>query len=166
MPEVLQAIAVENPYPVLRPFEPSDAGLFFGREHQTYELLRRLEEHRFVAVLGLSGSGKSSLVRAGLIPALSRGYLTEGGANWRIALMRPGADPLSQLNEALNKALGGDESRFGMLRRSSFGLIQAGRNGRSAEDNLLVFVDQFEEIFRQQREAANDFVRLVLTAIQ
>src|ERR1700761_5226245 len=106
MPEVLQAIAVENPYPVLRPCVPSDAGLFFGRKEQTYELLRRLEEHRFVAVLGLSGSGKSSLVRAGLIPALSRGYLAEGGVNWRIAIMRPGADPLHQLTDALDKALG------------------------------------------------------------
>jgi hypothetical protein len=52
----------------------------------------------------------------------SRGYLAEGGVNWRIALMRPGADPLSQLAEALNKALGPDAARLATLRRSSFGL--------------------------------------------
>src|SRR5947209_16743904 len=166
MPETLQEIGIENPYIGFRPFEPTDADLFFGRKEQTHELLRRLEEHRSVAVLGLSGSGKSSLVRAGLIPALNGGYLTEGGVNWHIAMMRPGADPLKQLSEALNRALGPSPSRLATLRRSSFGLIHAGRVGRSPDDNLLVFVDQFEEIFRQQREAASGFVRLLLTAIQ
>src|SRR4051795_11578843 len=98
MPEALAKVAIEDPYLGLRPFEPTDAELFFGRKEQIFELLRRLEEHRSVAVLGLSGSGKSSLVRAGLIPALTRGHLTEGGLNWHVAMMRPGADPLMQLS--------------------------------------------------------------------
>jgi hypothetical protein len=166
MPDVSEEIAIVNPYPGLRPFEPAEADRFFGRKEQTYELLRRLEEHRFVAVLGLSGSGKSSLVRAGLIPALRRGYLTEGGSEWLIAVLRPGADPLNQLSKALNEALGPNVSRLDTLRRSSFGLIHAGRTDRSADVNLLVFVDQFEEIFRQQRDVATDFVRLLLTAVQ
>lgn len=116
MAELLDQIAVGNPYLGLRPFEVGDADLFFGRKDQTDQLLRRIDEHRFVAVLGLSGSGKSSLVRAGLIPALSRGYLTEGGQNWRIAIMRPGSDPVAQLSDALNKALGPNDSRLSTLR--------------------------------------------------
>src|SRR5947209_19766344 len=106
MPETLQEIGIENPYLGLRPFERTDADLFFGRKEQIYELLRRLEEHRSVAVLGLSGSGKSSLVRAGLIPALIRGHLAEGGLHWHIAMMRPGGDPLMRLREALITAPG------------------------------------------------------------
>lgn len=165
MTGILPAVAIEDPYPGLRPFEPADADLFFGRKEQTDELLRRLEEHRLVAVLGLSGSGKSSLVRAALIAALSRGNFAEGAVRWRIAMLRPGADPLNQLSEVLNKALGTDAGRSAALHRSSFGLIHAARAGRCPDDNLLVFVDQFEEIFRQ-REAAFDFVRLLLTAVQ
>jgi len=59
-----------NPFPGLRPFEPDEDHLFFGRERETDELLRRLRSNRFVSVLGTSGSGKSSLVRSGLIPSL------------------------------------------------------------------------------------------------
>ena len=80
MTEVLE---LKNPYPGLRPFEPEEADYFFGRDRQVDELLLALREHRFVAVLGLSGSGKSSLVRAGLVPALKAGHLTSAGPHWR-----------------------------------------------------------------------------------
>ncbi|MFL6446367.1 MAG: hypothetical protein ACJ746_01525 [Bryobacteraceae bacterium] len=80
--------AVTNPYLGLRPFEPEDSELFFGRNRQIDELLSRLHDRRFVAVLGVSGSGKSSLVRAGLIPALKVGHLMSSGSRWRIAIMR------------------------------------------------------------------------------
>ena len=116
-------VLTQSPYPGLRPFEEVDAPLFFGRREQTIELLRRLEEHRFVGVVGLSGSGKSSLVRAGLIPALR----ADDRHRWHIALMRPSADPAGQLQQALDKALGVDEKRLETLRRSSFGLIHTGR---------------------------------------
>src|SRR5271166_7135237 len=84
-------------YPGLRPFDVEDALLFFGREEQTDELLRRLDDTRFLAVVGLSGSGKSSLVRAGLLPALRRGHLSGAGSRWRVSVMRPGSDPLGAL---------------------------------------------------------------------
>jgi WD40 repeat protein len=159
------ATTVANPYPGLRPFHEEDAPLFFGRNAQTRDLLRRLDEHRFVAVVGLSGSGKSSLVRAGLVPALRDGDLREGGLGWRIAALRPGADPMDQLRSALDEALGPEPSRLETLRRSSFGLIKAARQGRSPDENLLVVVDQFEEIFRHPRQESSDFVSLLLTAV-
>ena len=67
-----------HPFPGLRPFEPDEDHLFFGRERATDDLLRRLRRRRFLAVVGSSGSGKSSLVRTGLIPALEGGYMVGG----------------------------------------------------------------------------------------
>jgi ABC-type sulfate/molybdate transport systems ATPase subunit len=69
-----------RPYPGLRPFERDEDAIFFGREEQTDQLLKKLGETRFVAVLGSSGSGKSSLVFAGVLPALEGGFLASAGA--------------------------------------------------------------------------------------
>ncbi|MGD0014001.1 MAG: ATP-binding protein, partial [Bryobacteraceae bacterium] len=159
-------------FPGLRPFEEKDALLFFGREEQTDELLRRLEDTRFLGVVGLSGSGKSSLVRAGLLPALRRGHLSAAGSCWRIAVMRPGSDPLTALARTLDETFGKREERLGMLRSSRLGLLDASRDGRNADENLVIVVDQFEEIFRFQPECrerlgeAAEFVELMLTAAQ
>src|SRR5262249_2187012 len=71
-----------NPYKGLRAFEEADAADFFGRELLTRHQVERLRETRFLAVVGPSGSGKSSLVRAGLVPALRRGALP-GSDTWR-----------------------------------------------------------------------------------
>lgn len=167
-----RAVLTENPYPGLRPFEEEDSFLFFGRQRQIRELLARLDDRRFLAVVGLSGSGKSSLVRAGLIPALRRGGLSDSGVRWRIALLRPGSDPIGALSAALNRpeVLGPSVDRDSLLRGSSAGLVQAGRSGRKPVHNLLVVVDQFEELFRFRKEnthrwsEAIDFVELLLTA--
>ena len=166
---------LSNPYPGLRSFEPEDAHLFFGRDEQIDELLRRLAQQRFVAVVGVSGSGKSSLVRAGVIPALRRGYLSRSRTRWRIATARPGNDPFASLDQALRR----DVQCEAALTRSSYALIHA-TGTLAADENLLVVIDQFEEIFRYQeklrgaseeirREAAEraaDFVRLLLTGAQ
>src|SRR6187549_1913852 len=89
-----------NPFPGLRPFEPDEDYLFFGREREVDELLRRLGAHRFLSVIGTSGSGKSSLVRSGLIPSLHSGFIL-AGSSWRVAIMRPGEDPIGRLAAAL-----------------------------------------------------------------
>src|ERR1700740_549692 len=86
-----------DPFPGLRPFEASEGHLFFGREGQSEEILRRLRLHRFLAVVGSSGSGKSSLVRAGLLPYLYGGFLAGAGSHWRVALFRPGSGPIGTL---------------------------------------------------------------------
>ena len=149
------------PYPGLRPFEAEEDYLFFGREGQSDELLLRLKRTRFLAVVGTSGSGKSSLVKAGLLPALYSGFMTSAGSSWRVALMRPGDDPFGQLAHALSapEVLGRDQDEAASvplhlivdisLRRSDQGLVQAAREARMpARQNLLILVDQFEELFR------------------
>ena len=90
-----------NPFPGLRPFESTETYLFFGRDGQSEELLRRLRRTRFLAVVGTSGSGKSSLVRAGLLPALQGGLMASAGSDWRIAILRPSNDPIGNLARAL-----------------------------------------------------------------
>src|ERR1043165_6114410 len=98
----LQAV---EPFPGLRPFRPDEAPLFFGRDDEIEKLLSRLSERRFLAVVGTSGSGKSSLVRAGLIPMIERGHLGPTGSRWVVAtLEHPGLDPLHGLARALRQA--------------------------------------------------------------
>ncbi len=149
-----------NPYPGLRPFQESEAHLFFGRAEQIDELLAELERSRFVAVLGSSGSGKSSLVRAGLLPALHGGFAQRGGSHWHIATMRPGANPIHNLAQGPRRAGGrwapedadpvaAAAQVEATLRRSGLGLADAARRStRLRGGRLLIVVDQFEELFR------------------
>src|SRR5215469_13454857 len=90
-----------NPYPGLRPFQPEDWRFFFGRERQTNELLDRLGQNHFLAVVGVSGSGKSSLIRAGLLPRLRRGFISETGSRWKTVILRPGDAPMNALWQSL-----------------------------------------------------------------
>ena len=85
-----------NPFPGLRPFQFDENYLFFGREEQVSQLLQRLGNTRFLAVVGASGSGKSSLVRAGLLPELHGGTMTSTSIAWELAIMRPGGDPTTK----------------------------------------------------------------------
>ena len=91
-----------NPFPGLRPFEPDEDYLFFGRDVQKEELLRRLRSTRFLVVVGTSGCGKSSLVRAGLLPSLYGGLMSKAGSSWHIAMFRPGNKPITNLASTLN----------------------------------------------------------------
>jgi len=172
-----------NPFPGLRPFEMEEYHLFFGRDGQSDELLKRLQQTHFVAVVGTSGSGKSSLIRAGLLPALYGGLMAGAGSTWQIVIMRPGHDPLGNLAYELAKIGVLSENSPDpeiqhtfietALRRSALGLVDVLRQSRNfAPENLLVVVDQFEELFRfkevsHQTRATDDaaqFVKLLLTA--
>jgi len=95
---------VFNPFPGLRPFDPEEDHLFFGREKEIDALLRRLRSARFLSVIGSSGSGKSSLVRSGLIASLYSGFMVEAGSSWRVAKSRPSDDPIGNLAASLNSA--------------------------------------------------------------
>ncbi len=171
-----------NPFPGLRPFDVDEDELFFGRSHQTDELLSRLRQSRFTAVIGTSGSGKSSLVRAGLLPALKRGLMAAAGSRWRVALFRPINDPIGNLTRALKRegvfvdAIADDQQLSfidSTLRSSSLGLVELLRQSRmKADENLLIVVDQFEELFRFEEtftcenpaDEALAFVKLLLAA--
>jgi formylglycine-generating enzyme required for sulfatase activity len=164
-----------NPYPGLRPFERDDAHLFFGREKQVAELVELLERHRFIAVVGVSGSGKSSLVKAGLLPALHLGAMGDDFPEWRVAVMTPAADPIGELCRKLNgeQALGPAPDCRDLLESTSRGLIErALRAGLEDGAHLLIVVDQFEEIFRYRKERAEGadraarFVRMLLEATE
>ena len=127
----------QNPFPGLRPFEEAEAHLYFGREQEIVELLGRMMRQHFLAVLGSSGCGKSSLIRAGLIPSLKYEQLDDGEPAWHIAVMRPGDDPFRELARALTRdeALGRGRARTEadvpvmqtLLRRGPLGLVEAVR---------------------------------------
>lgn len=168
-----EAVVQTTPFPGLRPYQAGESDLFFGRDEQVDELLGRLREGRLVAVVGTSGSGKSSVVRAGLLPALERGHLAGAGSEWRVAMLTPGGDPMGELARSVGAALRISEARAGVeLSRSSLGLADLARAQLSGGENLLVVVDQFEELFRyhkeavrrDEREASAAFVKLLLTA--
>src|ERR1700676_5406298 len=114
----MQAPALFNPFPGLRPFEPDEDHLFFGREKEIDDLLGRLESHRFLTVIGTSGCGKSSLIRSGLIPSLHSGLMVKAGSSWRVAILRPGEDPIGHLAAALDEpgVLGGRQGPATMSR--------------------------------------------------
>jgi WD40 repeat protein len=160
VPQAHSSRQADNPFPGLRPFDVQDSHLFFGREGQSDELLRRLSHCRFLAVSGISGSGKSSLVRAGLLPELHGGLAGKAGSSWRVCISRPGDDPIGNLARALaNPEVTGRTTQQEetivetVLRRGPRGLITAVREARLNE-NLLVVVDQFEEIFRFESQDA------------
>ncbi len=169
----LQSALVGAPFPGLRAFEAEEALLFYGREAHVAELLDRLGDSHFVAVTGTSGSGKSSLVRAGLRPALHRGYLVDATSKWRFVTMRPGGAPLDSMAAALASAFDRPkEDLLRSLRSTSAGLSQAvAGSGLGAGESLLIIADQFEELFRfdvtrdQQADAAL-FVSQLLEATE
>jgi tetratricopeptide (TPR) repeat protein/energy-coupling factor transporter ATP-binding protein EcfA2 len=189
-PVQLLAASVEHPFPGLRPFAYQDHEYFFGRDDQKYALYRLIDRSRFVAVVGSSGSGKSSLVRAGLLPLLDQETREPGGHSWVWCEMRPGDAPLQRLTGLLAGlssdddavvASGRRERIAAQLQRSSFGISEAltetkGITGKS----LVLVVDQFEELFRyaaagsaraspttedaRARDEATQFVQLLLEA--
>src|SRR4029077_7584834 len=95
--------AKQNPFPGLRPFREDEERFFFGRESQVDTMVNKLAATRFLAVVGSSGSGKSSLVNCGLRPALHAGLMASAGTAWRVAQFRPGNNPLRRMAGALAK---------------------------------------------------------------
>ncbi|MGH9939109.1 MAG: hypothetical protein ACREAM_22950, partial [Blastocatellia bacterium] len=172
-----------NPFVGLRPFNSDEGLLFFGRQDQAAELMRKLHLTRFLGVVGSSGCGKSSLIRAGLIPKLKAGLLVGDRDRWRIAIMKPGDAPLRNLaislidaaTDVLNPATTAilEEIDIAAMVKS---LRKAG--GQAVVDylskniagstNLLLLVDQFEELFHfgvetgKKRDEAADFVSIML----
>lgn len=145
-------VALENPYKGLRAFEEVDAGEFYGREVLVEALVRSLDDgsaqQRFLAVIGPSGSGKSSLVAAGLVPALRRGALPDSD-RWFVISMVPSTSPLQELETALlGVAVRPVENLLDLLTSDPRGLVVAAEQVLgNAEGDLLLIIDQFEELF-------------------
>ena len=149
-----------SPFRSLQVFEPEDSWLFFGRDSETSELLTRLGRAPVLPVLGNSGSGKSSLIRAGLIPALQRGSFRSRGVgvnSWRIVVFRPSEAPFDYLAEALpaqitSQLTAKESADFIQHCRETLPLGgDALRNAIAAkaprDAHVLLVADQFEELF-------------------
>lgn len=140
---------VANPFKGLRPFSEDDAADFFGRDALVAELLRRLSSgQRLVTVVGASGSGKSSVVRAGLIPAVRKGGLA-GSESWVTAQMVPGSHPFAELEAALLRAtFDPPASLADQLHDDGAGLLRAVLRVLPDDSaRLLLVIDQVEELF-------------------
>lgn len=172
-PTVLAAagnpVAPDCPYKGLGSYQPDDADRFYGREALTEELLRRLQAQNVLVVGGPSGSGKSSLVRAGLIPALRAGAARTSEA-WRIGLMSPGRDAMAELYFQLAGALGprgdGGPPAIGpgdLAARPSLARRLAHPTGGEAP--LVLVVDQFEELFTLNAASRRDAFVEALSAM-
>jgi energy-coupling factor transporter ATP-binding protein EcfA2 len=180
-----------SPFPGLRPFTTDDASIFYGRGRETDELTQRVAQHRFVAVVGASGSGKSSLINAGLIPRLSTGITTDEKSNsqeWRLVIFTPGeirgdaeikGNPFGALYDALLKtfpALTPNPLEVWRIRQNFLdAMIQSPSAlltiGAEALKNLpewsqvVLFIDQFEELFTLSDERYIQPFILMLEAI-
>lgn len=141
-----------RPYIGLRYFTEADAHLFYGRDEHVAELLAKVAQNRFVAVMGSSGCGKSSLVRAGLLPELRSGMIPEAGPRWKIVQFNPGMAPLRELANAIRSELGVEHAES-LVQEGPLGIARAvGEAKLDPGINVLVIADQFEEVFRYQRE--------------
>jgi energy-coupling factor transporter ATP-binding protein EcfA2 len=185
---VTTATAIETPYPGLRPFREDEARYFFGQDVPLADLRDRLYQEHFVAILGLSGCGKSSLLKAGLLADIRPKQIGGPRPRWLIGNLKPGADPLQGLVEAVSdvntqirrqkERLSEDLSTVpvdvkGALLADGYGLARYGHEAPLSDgQDILIVVDQFEELFRYQREATTHtdkdqaalFVQLLLEA--
>jgi len=162
------------PYPGMVPFSEADSDRFFGRDSEVQELLERLRLHHFLTVIGPSGSGKSSLVFAGLVPALRQSGLF-GSGEWLVRTLRPGETPLDALRVALDGDPSTDSPPRAPPRVLAVVLAVAGQvpaNPTQAVSDLLathpnasrllLVVDQFEELFTLAHSDVEPFQQALL----
>lgn len=170
----------ENPYKGLRAFQSADYQDFYGREKLVEKLLKRLQlaptrqgednglGGRFLAVVGPSGSGKSSLVKAGLIPALWRGDIP-GSEAWFVVEMLPGSHPLDELEVALTRVAANQAGNLReQLSRDARGLLRTAQLILPDDGSeLVIVIDQFEEVFTLVEDETRrvQFLDLIYTAV-
>lgn len=167
---VFEIVLPPRPYPGLRPFNKDEWPIFFGRERMADEVVRRLTEQQFLVVHGDSGCGKSSLIRAGVLPRLEQ-EAARGGAQWLTCVAAPGDEPLKNLARAIGEVTGEtDDASVMALRR----MLNCGSDGAAllvehvrqrTTAHVCVLVDQFEELFaharRRGRQEASVFIDLL-----
>ncbi len=176
-----------SPFRSLQTFEPEDAWLFFGRDHEINDILEKLARFPVLAVIGNSGCGKSSLVRAGLIPALQSAKFFKNGAkvdSWHIAVFRPSGSPFDYLAEVLASQLAPElclkehaefiadcrnklASDPAALRNAITALLNATEHREKIDTtHVLLVADQFEEIFTltAKQQARESYINALLAA--
>jgi hypothetical protein len=156
----------KRPFVGLRSFESDENDIFFGRDKLIGKMLDKLSTHRFLAVTGISGGGKSSLVKTGLVNGLRSNLIFEAGALWTVIDMRPNNRPIYILAEALLDKIPNEKrfendiefltSRFKRNPKSFIDFLH--ENRRFFEGSLLIIIDQFEEIFRYEDNNSYDSV--------
>jgi len=150
----------ETPYAGLSSFQENDAGKFFGRNREIAAMVTRIRDRPLMGVVGSSGIGKSSFVRAGLVPALKR-----SGEQWETLVTRPGRKPLDALAAIVAPMVGTasnladeltEQTRLAERLRKEPGHLGHLLRGRARRDNrrILLFVDQFEELYTHVADAA------------
>jgi DNA-binding SARP family transcriptional activator/ABC-type glycerol-3-phosphate transport system substrate-binding protein len=162
------SVPLHNPYKGLSPFGEHDAVDFFGREQLIAELVERIGHAPVTVLVGPSGSGKSSAVLAGLLPALRDGAV-EGSATWPIAILRPGAEPTRELRRALAEV--GTDAHPGLPPARDDGLDLVRAVEQLLPDDaarLVLVIDQFEELFLQPRDGSDRdrFIRDLAEAVE
>lgn len=170
--------STKSPFPGLRSFTEEDAPIFFGRGHETDALVQHVAVNRFTAVVGASGSGKSSLVAAGLIPRL-RVNTIEGSKDWKFMRITPGEQPLENLYEAMLETFPQFKPNPMEARRIKQNFISdmreapetlldiclSGLESTPEWTQLVLFVDQFEELFTLTDKSAQRVISKLLEAI-
>ncbi len=168
------------PYMGLNAFSESDAQYYYGRESLTQDLIHSLQNSSFIAVVGASGSGKSSVVQAGLIPLLRQGKQIPNSEQWLVKTIRPGANPIDALAQKLGvrgqAGQAGQGSNISPLSPPSLlleGILHQGVEGfvywlRSQPHPMIVLViDQFEELFTLTCDVDREkFLELLLGAVE
>jgi hypothetical protein len=150
----------ESPYAGLSSFQEDDAGKFFGRNKEIAAMVTRIRDRPLMAVVGSSGVGKSSFVRAGLVPALKR-----SGEQWETIVTRPGRNPMDALAAIVAPMIGtasnlademAEQQKLAEKLRKEPGHLGHALRGRARRDGrrIMLFVDQFEELYTQVADPA------------
>jgi energy-coupling factor transporter ATP-binding protein EcfA2 len=161
IPKVLSPADVS---PGMEPFDEGRREFFWGRTRQVDDLLSILQSSRFLGITGPEGSGKTSLVRAGLMPMLRKGFKGLAGSQWQFCRLRPGISPIDNLAAALSDVDTGSPVSKGslewqgeivkLMRKDHTGLLNAWNAGKmDVSRNLLVVIDNFEDIFTVARKS-------------
>ena len=161
-----------RPYMGLRPYDQRSTRFFFGRDAEVLEVGQRLGKvhtghRRWVHVSGPSGVGKSSIVRAGLVPAVRRGVVARAPADWVVSALRPGRRPIHRLAEVLTRSLGGDLWVGEALEqlRSENGLAELVQDAMPADKGLLLVLDGMEDLLNVDDDEIEALDRLLAGAI-
>ncbi len=173
-----------SPFPGLRSYSEREAPIFYGRGLETDDLLKQLENSRFVSIVGVSGSGKSSLVSAGMIPRLRDNAISannQGSKDWYIIEFKPNNDPFHQLAGALLSnlpSMKGDPVDFSNRKQKLADTLKSSK--RALSDTIefalqneepwveaLIFIDQFEELFTLcDKEIIKPFISMITHSVQ